>query len=107
MLFLVFPSAIGSLGVLAAYLNLGANASASAQSPINLDRDFIYPFTLTLVAVIVVGFQTNGYTTTERKPLLEWPKAVRTKTIVRKKVIAEDCDFKSKTTGRKKTRKED
>lgn len=91
-LFLGIPTAAGCLGLLFAYFYpQGSTTSSSNDNPINFDRDFMFPFTLTLATVIAIGFQTNGFTG-EKKPLIKWPQVKKTRKIIRKKAGSDDTD---------------
>jgi len=87
VLFLVFPTFVGSLGLLASHLqsNYGKD-----PSPMNLDRDFVYPFLVTIVLVIVVSIQTGNFSTYQASPLVAWPKVVKKKKIIRRTVVIDD-----------------
>ena len=92
-IFIVLPSLVGSIGLLTAYvMNLSARASngAKEEKEINVDRDFIYPFILTLATVSVLWYQTKGFSTQEAAPLVAWPKVKRKKKIVRRTVVVDD-----------------
>lgn len=43
-----------------------------------------------LVIVVVVGFQTNGFTRSEPKAFIAWPKVKRKRKIVRRRVVVDD-----------------
>jgi hypothetical protein len=79
-IFLGFPLFCGFMGLYMWYF-------ASLKDPqrkVDLDRDFIMPFLLGLAMVVVVGIQTNGFSTRETKPLVQWPKVKRVRKFVRK-----------------------
>ena len=59
--FLIFagvPSLTGLAGLAVSYLKKG-------RQGINFHQDFVAPFRLMLLLVIVVGFKSNGFTTNE------------------------------------------
>jgi|EP00979_Chaetoceros_neogracilis_P000718 hypothetical protein len=87
VLFLVFPSFIGSLGLIASHLQ---SKYGKEPTPMNLDRDFVYPFLVTIVLVIVVSIQTGNFSTYQASPLVAWPKVVKKKNIIRKTVVVDD-----------------
>ncbi|KAL3918817.1 MAG: hypothetical protein SGILL_004058 [Bacillariaceae sp.] len=68
VVFLVFPVFVGILGLLATYLD-----KSDPDRKLRIERDFALPFSITLLLTVVIGFQTNGYTT-KPKPLVRWPK---------------------------------
>lgn len=43
-----------------------------------------------LVIVVVIGFQTKGFTRSEPKPFIAWPKVKRKRKIVRRRVVVDD-----------------
>mmetsp|Transcript_27787 Transcript_27787/g.42046 ORF Transcript_27787/g.42046 Transcript_27787/m.42046 type:complete len:151 (-) Transcript_27787:67-519(-) len=91
-LFLGLPFLVGMLGFYAAYL-------LSLFYPgrqVNFDNDFILPFLLTLAMVLVIGFQTGGFTGKKPKALVSWPKVRRKKKIIHKTVIVDDEVFDNK-----------
>ena len=77
-IFLVFPLLVGCIGLYAGYLE----STNKPDRELNFDTDFIMPFLLALTLVIVVGFQTKGYTKNQVEPLVKWPKVVRRKKVV-------------------------
>jgi len=60
------------------------------QHEVDFDRDFLNPFLLSMALVVVLGFQTRGYSTKERQYFLQWPKARKVKKITRKRVVVDD-----------------
>ena len=64
---------------------------------VNFDRDFVTPFLLALAFVIVIGFQTSGFSKnagTGRKGAFVWPTTRRVQKIRRERVIVDDDDVK-------------
>jgi len=59
---------------------------------VDFDRDFVTPFLLSLAFVIVLGFQTNGFSpqSKERKGAFVWPKTRKVQKIRHERVIVED-----------------
>mmetsp|Transcript_5859 Transcript_5859/g.7394 ORF Transcript_5859/g.7394 Transcript_5859/m.7394 type:complete len:172 (+) Transcript_5859:39-554(+) len=89
-LFILFPILMGCVGLLMAYARSEVKDEEGNVKKINFDRDFIFPFLLALALVIVVGFQTSGFSQKEIKPLVHWPKVKRKRKIVYKQVIIDD-----------------
>lgn len=79
-IFLGFPFLVGIMGLYLGYLS----SLKDPERKMDLDKDFIMPFLLALAMVAIIGMQTNGYSTTEVKPLVKWPKVKRVKKFVRK-----------------------
>ena len=71
---------MGMAGVYIAYIE-----KTKHGSEISLDRDFIMPFLASMALTIVIGFQTNGYSSSEVKPMVAWPKVRRVKKVVHKR----------------------
>ena len=84
--FVVFPMVVGVLGLYIAYLRTISNP----EKKIDFDNDFVFPFIVALAFVMVVGFQTKGFTQSKVTPLVQWPKVRRKKRIIRKRVIVDD-----------------
>lgn len=80
-LFLVAPLGMGVCGLYMAYLQTLRNPSHE----ISFDRDFIMPSILTLALIVVVGFQTGGFSDASAKPMIKWPKVKKVKKVVYKK----------------------
>jgi len=94
-LFFIFPSFVGSSGVLFSYLQIkfpddSKNNNNNTPKEINFDRDFIYPFLMALALVVVVAIQTGGFSSYVAAPLVSWPQVVKKVTVVRKKVYLDD-----------------
>eukprot|EP00562_Extubocellulus_spinifer_P024681 CAMPEP_0178675212 /NCGR_PEP_ID=MMETSP0698-20121128/35270_1 /TAXON_ID=265572 /ORGANISM="Extubocellulus spinifer, Strain CCMP396" /LENGTH=178 /DNA_ID=CAMNT_0020319385 /DNA_START=55 /DNA_END=588 /DNA_ORIENTATION=- len=83
------PTLVGFCGMLISYLSKVAEGKADAQL-IDFDRDFVFPFILMLVVVLVVGFQTKNFTRSEPKPFIAWPKVKRKRKVVRRRVVVDD-----------------
>jgi hypothetical protein len=81
IVFLGFPMLVGMSGLYTAYLE----AKRKPERKLSFDLDFVVPFLLALALSVLIGFQTNGFTTQEIKPIVSWPKVRRVKTIVKKK----------------------
>ena len=93
LLFLGIPFMMGIFGVLTAYLTKrGANPEDGETREIDFDKDFVFPFMLSLVMIVVIGIQTRGFKQKETNPLLAWPKVRRKRKIIHKRVIIEDDD---------------
>ncbi|EEC49862.1 predicted protein [Phaeodactylum tricornutum CCAP 1055/1] len=95
-IFLLFPTAVGVVGMYFAYLEKTNNP----ERILSFDQDFVMPFLLSLAMAIVIGFQTGGYTSRKVKPVLSWPKVKRVKRVVHRKngkvVAPEDVPPKNK-----------
>ena len=63
---------------------------------VDFDRDFLTPFLLSMALVVVIGFQTRGYSTNERKAAFQWPKTRRVRTVRRERVIVDDDEGATK-----------
>mmetsp|Transcript_9367 Transcript_9367/g.19654 ORF Transcript_9367/g.19654 Transcript_9367/m.19654 type:complete len:112 (+) Transcript_9367:120-455(+) len=83
LLFLGLPMLAGIFGLYAAYLK----QFKEPDRKLSIEADFGLPFTIALLLVVVIGFQTNGYTTSQRKPLVNWPKVKKTRKITHKHVV--------------------
>mmetsp|Transcript_28242 Transcript_28242/g.76534 ORF Transcript_28242/g.76534 Transcript_28242/m.76534 type:complete len:114 (-) Transcript_28242:1397-1738(-) len=89
-IFLVLPTCAGIFGLYAAYLK----QVKEPDRKLTIEADFGLPFMLTLLLVVIVGFQTGGYSTSEVKPLVRWPKVKKTRKIIHKHVVkGEDDDI--------------
>jgi len=120
-LFLIFPTITGSVGLLTSYLkNMDLPFSASGKTEgheINFDRDFIYPFLLTLALVCVLWYQTRGFASNQVTPIVAWPKVKKRRKVIRTTRIVDDEDSEEEneeeeeiiqqSTKRKGSRKED
>lgn len=84
MLFLVFPTIMGFLGLYIGYLETSRDG---ATRELSLDHDFGLPFALTLSICVVVGFQTRGFTSAEPTSWISWPKIKKRTKIVHKHVV--------------------
>jgi hypothetical protein len=54
---------------------------------LKIESDFAMPFMLTLMLVVVIGFQTQGYTKDKAEPILKWPKMKKQRKIIHKHVL--------------------
>lgn len=91
-LFIAFPFLVGLAGLYVGYLR----SFADPTRKIDLDSDFIFPFLLALTMVLVIGFQTSGFTTSDVKPVVVWPKVKRRKKVIHKRVIVDDEEEEEK-----------
>ena len=83
VIFLIFPLVVGMMGLWMAYL-------ATLDDPtkkIRIEADFVFPFMLTLLLVLVVGYQTGGFTSSKPKPALQWPKVQKQRKVIHKHVV--------------------
>jgi hypothetical protein len=87
VLFLILPLCTGMLGLISSFFQ---NKFGKEPNPMNFDRDFIYPFLVTLVLVVVVSAQTMNFSTYKAAPLVSWPKVVKKKKVIRKTVVVDD-----------------
>ena len=78
LIFLGFPTCVGFLGLYLAYLE----NRRKPEREMSFDVDFVVPFLLALTFIIVIGFQTRGFTSQKFEPLVQWPK-VRKKKVIR------------------------
>ena len=85
LVFLGFPLLAGVAGLYVGYLR----TINSPETKIDFDTDFVFPFLLALALVVVLGFQTKGFTK-KMTPLIQWPKVRRKKRIIRKRIIVDD-----------------
>lgn len=83
ILFLLLPTVAGLIGLYAAYLG----QYDDPNKKLAIEADFGLPFMLTLLLVVVIGFQTNGYSSSEVQPLVQWPKVKRTRKVIHKHVV--------------------
>jgi hypothetical protein len=70
-LVIVLPTIVGVLGLSTAYWE---SQYQQDWRQIDFYQDFALPFGLTLLAVCIVGFQTNGFTSRQPKSLIPWPE---------------------------------
>ena len=90
-LFFIFPTFVGGCGLMFAYLQIKfPDESEKKTRKINFDRDFIYPFLMSLALVVVIAIQTGGFSSYTAAPLVSWPKVIKQVTVVRKKVYLDD-----------------
>jgi hypothetical protein len=92
VLFLVFPFLVGTSGLYAGYIRKMGDPSKK----IDFDNDFVFPFLLALTMVLVIGFNTGGFTSKKAKPLVAWPKVRRRKKVIHKRVIVDDDELQAK-----------
>lgn len=85
-LFFVLPFTVGCFGFI---FSFAKQKFIKSNHEVNFDSDFIIPFFLTLMIVVVVMIQTQGFTS-KAKPIVTWPKMKKKRTIVRKTVVVDD-----------------
>lgn len=114
VLFFLFPTIIGVGGVVTSYFQNKYSTDGDREKPIDFDRDFVFPFLMSMVVVVVIGVQTHGFKSYQTAPLVQWPKVVKKKKVVRKRVILDDdgnevseADVLEKIKQKKKSLKED
>jgi hypothetical protein len=76
IIFLIFPFCVGTFGLFSAYLR----QSTDPDHKMKIERDFALPFTMALILIAIIGFQTSGYTT-KPQSLVKWPKVRKEKKI--------------------------
>ena len=97
LIFVIVPSLTGLAGLGTSYLQSmrgGTNDDEEEPHEVDFDRDFVTPFLLSLAFVIVLVFQTNGFSGERKKkrgPFV-WPKARKVQKIRRERVIVDDSD---------------
>ena len=77
------------VGLYAAYLK----QSEEPGRTMTIEADFGLPFMLTLLLVLVIGFQTNGYGSSQIKPLVSWPKVKKIRKVTHKHVVKGDDGY--------------
>lgn len=99
--FIFIPSFTGLTGLGVSHLQSiqSRRLGTEDEEPheVNFDRDFVTPFLLALAFVIVIGFQTGGFSKnagSERKGAFVWPTTRRVQKIRRERVIVDDDDKK-------------
>ncbi|KAL7468061.1 hypothetical protein ACHAXS_008296 [Conticribra weissflogii] len=99
LIFIFIPTFTGLMGLLISYLESlhipspdekDERGNPMKQHEVDFDRDFLNPFLLSMALVIVLGFQTRGYSTKERQFFVQWPKARKVKKVTRKRVVVDD-----------------
>ena len=102
MVFIVFPVTCGVIGLYMGYLE----TLRKPDRKISFDQDFVMPFLLALAMAAVLFFQTGGFSTTQVKPIVAWPKARRVKKVIKKKkkgeADADKVDYASSSGDNKK-----
>ncbi|KAL7537453.1 hypothetical protein ACHAWF_005765 [Thalassiosira exigua] len=64
---------------------------------VDFDRDFVTPFLLGLALVVVIGFQTGGFSSDgPRRGAFVWPKARRVQRVRTERVVVDDEGKKEK-----------
>lgn len=87
VLFFLFPTFVGSCGLISSYMQ---NKYGKDPEPMDFDRDFVYPFLVTIVLVVVVSIQTGNFSSYQATPIVSWPKVVKKKKIIHKTVLLDD-----------------
>ena len=83
LIFLVLPMLAGLLGLYSAYLK----QFKEPDRKLTIEADFGLPFMLALLLMVLIGFQTNGYASSQVKPIINWPKVKKTRKITHKYVV--------------------
>jgi hypothetical protein len=81
--FLIFPSIVGGLSLLVGLLSKHKNA----EYQLNLDRDFVFPFFLALSLVLLITFQTKGFSKYKPDALMKWPKVKKQRRVIHKHIV--------------------
>lgn len=96
LIFLAFPLLTGMAGLYIGYIRTIRDSS----SKIDFDTDFVFPFLLALALVVVIAFQTKGFTKKKITPLIQWPTVRRKKKIIRKRIIVDEDGNEIKEEGK-------
>lgn len=98
LVFIFVPTITGLTGYFTAYMKAknGKPVDDKEELTVDFDRDFLTPFLLSMALVVVIGFQTRGYSTNERKAAFQWPKTRRVRTVRRERVIVDDDEGATK-----------
>lgn len=83
LIFLVLPIFAGLMGLYSAYLE----QYKDPLRKLTIEADFGFPFMLALLLVVVIGFQTNGFSSSKASPVIKWPKVVKKKKIIHRHVV--------------------
>ena len=98
LIFAFIPSFTGLAGLGISYLQSimqRRRGDSKEVNEVNFDQDFVTPFLLALALVIVLGFQTNGFSMNsgdKRRGAFVWPKARTVKRVRRERVVVDDDD---------------
>ena len=92
LIFAFVPSFTGLCGLGISYLQQvqGIEDDDGQPHTVNFDRDFVTPFLLALAFVVVIGFQTGGFSSSERKGAFSWPKTRKIQRVRHERVIVDD-----------------
>lgn len=96
LLYLAFPLFCGSAGLYIGYIR----TIQDKQSKMHFDTDFVIPFALALALVVVVSFQTKGFSNNKITPLVQWPKVKRKRKVIRKRVLVDEDGKEIKELGK-------
>lgn len=69
LIYIGFPLAGGLFGLGMSYLQ----TFSKPDHTISFHQDFVFPFLLTIVLVVVVGIRTSNYRSKEMKPIVSFP----------------------------------
>ena len=89
LIFIVIPTFTGVAGLGISYLQ-SLRLFEGEKHAVNFDTDFVTPFLLALAFVIVIGFQTNGFTGEKRRGAFVWPTTRKVQKVRRERVIVDD-----------------
>lgn len=93
LIFVFVPTFTGITGLGVSYLQALRNDQLDeGEEPheVDFDRDFVTPFLLAMALVIVLGFQTGGFRTRERKAAFAWPTARTVQRVRHERVVVDD-----------------
>lgn len=99
LIFVFVPSFTGLTGLGISYLqSLRQEELKDGEEPheVDFDRDFVTPFLLSMAMVVVLGFQTSGFTTNERKTAIAWPKTRTVQRVRTERTVVDDPAEKKK-----------
>mmetsp|Transcript_57067 Transcript_57067/g.63802 ORF Transcript_57067/g.63802 Transcript_57067/m.63802 type:complete len:124 (-) Transcript_57067:31-402(-) len=80
LIFVALPLFAGMMGLYSAYLKRDGRE-------IKIEADFGLPFILALLLAITIGFQTNGFTSSQAKPVISWPKVKKKQKVIHEHVV--------------------
>ena len=83
LIFLVLPMLAGIMGLYSAYLK----QFKEPDRKLTIEADFGLPFMLALLLAVIIGFQTNGFASSNVNPIINWPKVKKTRKITHKHVV--------------------
>eukprot|EP00585_Thalassiosira_rotula_P013563 CAMPEP_0196131648 /NCGR_PEP_ID=MMETSP0910-20130528/1561_1 /TAXON_ID=49265 /ORGANISM="Thalassiosira rotula, Strain GSO102" /LENGTH=143 /DNA_ID=CAMNT_0041391131 /DNA_START=124 /DNA_END=555 /DNA_ORIENTATION=+ len=97
LIFIFIPSFTGFTGLGVSYLQQTRPQEEGVKPHVvDFDRDFVTPFLLAMALVVVLGFQTGGFSNgpNNRTAALSWPKTRKVQRVRKERVIVEDEEDK-------------